>query len=89
MSYLLVSSSSKESVLIRVEGALDQDGAVALLRVWNDTRSSAETKLRLDLSGLKSADHDGIETLLSLAAAGAELTGTSPYIIQLLEEAKS
>jgi len=43
----------------------------------------------LDLSGLKSADSDGIKELLSLVAKGAELTGASPFIERLLEEAKS
>lgn len=42
--------------------------------------------MRLDLSGLKSADPDGIEALRALAAEGAELTGASPYILRLLEE---
>jgi hypothetical protein len=47
---------------------------------------SAGTPVRLELSGLKSADPDGIEALGALAAEGAELTGASPYILRLLEE---
>ncbi len=42
--------------------------------------------LRLDLSGLMSADADGAGALRRLADAGAELTGMSPYIRQLVLE---
>ena len=48
---------------------------------------SANTPLRLDLSGLKSADSDGIRALLSLSQTGAELLGADPYVRQLLLEA--
>ncbi len=48
---------------------------------------SAKPPLRLDLSGLKSADIDGIRALRSLSETGAELHGASPYIRQLLLEA--
>jgi hypothetical protein len=43
--------------------------------------------LRLDLSGLRSADRDGIRALRSLSEKGAELRGANPYINQLLLEA--
>ncbi len=42
--------------------------------------------MRLDLSGLRSADPDAIEAIRTLAAEGAELAGASPYILRLLEE---
>ena len=45
---------------------------------------SAVSPFTLDLDGLMSADADGVETLRSLAAEGAELHGASPYIRQLL-----
>ena len=44
-----------------------------------------DAPLRLDLSGLKSADPTGIELLRSLSAAGAELYGASAFIRKLLE----
>jgi hypothetical protein len=44
--------------------------------------------LHLDLSGLFSADRDGIQALRSLSENGAELHGASPYINQLLLEAR-
>ncbi len=69
-------------VLIHIEGVLDGEAAAALRRECR----SAGTPVRLELSGLKSADPDGIEALRALAAEGAELTGASPYILRLLEE---
>jgi hypothetical protein len=51
------------------------------------TCESANPPLRLDLSGLRSADSDGIRALRSLSEAGAELHGANPYINQLLLEA--
>ena len=47
----------------------------------------AKRPLRLDLSGLKSADIDGARALRSLSETGAELHCASPYIRQLLLEA--
>jgi ABC-type transporter Mla MlaB component len=46
---------------------------------------SFDVPLRLDLSGLKSADPTGIKLLRSLSAAGAELYGASIFIRKLLE----
>ena len=48
---------------------------------------SARPPLRLDLSGLRSADVDGIRAIRLLSETGAELHGASPYIRQLLLEA--
>jgi hypothetical protein len=45
--------------------------------------------LRLDLSGLRSADPDGIRALQSLSEAGAELHGANSYISQLLLDANT
>jgi anti-anti-sigma regulatory factor len=50
---------------------------------------SANPPLRLDLSGLRSADSDGIRALRSLSEKGAELHGANPYINQLLLEANT
>ena len=46
---------------------------------------SVDVPLRLDLSGLKSADPTGIKLLRSLSAAGAELYGASAFIRELLK----
>jgi anti-anti-sigma regulatory factor len=50
---------------------------------------SVDAPLRLDLSGLKSADPTGITLLRSLSAEGAELYGVSPFIGKLLEGSPS
>ena len=68
---------------IRIEGKLTS-------RSVPDVRAACESvdpPLHLDLSGLFSADRDGIRALRSLSEAGAELRGASPYINQLLLEA--
>ena len=82
IAYRISSSSSGDRVLIRIEGALDGDGVAALRR---ECRAAA-TSVKLDLSDLKSVDRDGVETLRSLVAEGAELSGASPYVLRLLEE---
>ena len=46
---------------------------------------SVDIPIRLDLSGLKSADPTGITLLRSLSAAGVELYGASSFISKLLE----
>jgi len=48
---------------------------------------SANAPCSLDLSGLRSADADGIRALRSLMESGTELHGANPYIRQLLYEA--
>ncbi len=68
---------------IRIEGRL----TAADLPDVRAACESAKPPLRLDLSGLKSADIDGIRALRSLSETGAELHGGSPYIRQLLLEA--
>ncbi len=68
---------------LRIEGQLTG----AYLPDVRAACESAKPPLRLDLSGLKSADIDGIRALRSLSETGAELHGASPYIRQLLLEA--
>jgi anti-anti-sigma regulatory factor len=70
---------------IRIEGELTS-ASVPDVRA---ACGSANPPLRLDLSGLRSADSDGIRALQSLSEAGAELHGANPYINQLLLEAST
>jgi anti-anti-sigma regulatory factor len=67
---------------IRIEGKLTR----ADLRDVQAACDSANVPLVLDLSGLKSADTDGIQALCSLSETRAKLEGASPYIRQLLFE---
>ena len=67
---------------IRIEGRL-QSSSVPDLRAACE---SANAPWHLDLSGLRSADADGIRALRSLLESGAELQGADPYVRQLLYE---
>lgn len=81
-----VSTEAGETVTtIRIEGTLTSSSVP-------DVRAACESAhppLRLDLSGMRSADSDGIRALQSLSEAGAELHGANPYISQLLLEANA
>ncbi len=77
-----ISTEAGQTTTIRIEGQL----TVADLPDVREACESASPPLRLDLSGLRSADLDGIRALRSLSET-AELHGASPYIRQLLLEA--
>ncbi len=72
--------AGETATTIRIEGRLTG----ADLPDVRATCESAKSPLRLDLSGLNSADTDGIRALRSLSETGAKLHGASPYIHQLL-----
>ena len=76
-------SSSREgsSRVIRIEGRLEAAFVPDLLAESPEEGSA----VRLDLSGLQSADREGLRTLRQLRAEGATLEGASPYIRELLD----
>ena len=81
-----ISTEAGETVTtIRIEGKLT---SVSVPDV-RATCESVDPPLHLDLSGLFSADRDGIRALRSLSEAGAELHGANPYINQLLLESNT
>jgi hypothetical protein len=80
MALRITVSTHGRTTEILLEGRLEAAG-VADLQV---ECPPAGSPLRLDLSGLLSADEAGIDAIQSLRAAGAELHGVSPYIRQLL-----
>ncbi len=80
MAIRLNTEAYQTATTIRIEGRLTS-GDVPDVRTACE---SAKPPLRLDLSGLKSADTDGIRALQSLSKRGAELHGASPYIRQLM-----
>ena len=83
MTIRITTEAGETVTTIRIEGRLTKvNGPV--VRAACD---SANSPLRLDLTGLLSADGDGIRALRSLLEAGAELHGASPYINRLLLEA--
>ena len=79
---LRITSSTNDSVrIVRVEGRLAAEFVAELL-----AESQTDLpRLRLDLSGLQSADREGLRTLRKLRADGAVLEGASPYILELLD----
>ncbi len=83
MTIRVSTEAGETATTIRIEGQLTSPGVPDLRAACE----SANRPLRLDLSGLRSADRDGIRALRSLSDARAELHGPNPYISQLLLEA--
>jgi hypothetical protein len=67
---------------VRIEGRLESADASRL----EDEFGSEAPSVTFDLSGLLSADPDGVRSLQSLRDGGAKLTGGSVYIRHLLVE---
>ena len=82
MALRITVSTDRGRAGIRLEGRLEAAGVPDL----RESCHSAGVPLRLDLSGLQSADDVGIDALQSLRAEGVEFRGVSPYIAQLLKE---
>lgn len=81
MTVRITTSKDDKATTIRVEGRLDTEALPDLQREVK----LAGAPLRLDLSGLISADAAGIQQLRALSAKGAELRGASAYIRELLD----
>ena len=69
---------------VRIEGQLTGADVADV----GATCESTPPPLRLDLSGLSSADRKGIRLLQSLSEAGVKLHGANLYIDRLLIEAR-
>ncbi len=81
MSFRITTSISDGEITISLEGRLTAEGVADLRKEFQQ----AKVPVRIDLSGLISAGPEGIRELRELAAKGAELSGASPYIRQLLD----
>jgi hypothetical protein len=68
--------------IVSVAGRLASLGVCEFLKTCN----SVEDELVLDLTGLRSADTEGISAIRELACKGAKLRGVSPFIRLLLED---
>jgi hypothetical protein len=82
LTFRITSASGEDKTIIRLEGRFNAKRVEDLKK----TVHVAGGTVLLDLSGLRSADAEGVLTLRSLAAKGAKLVGASPYIRQLLNE---
>ena len=80
MAIRITTKTDANTTTVIVEGRLTAAEAPDLSKECQ----SADAPLRLDLSGLRSADPTGIALLRSLSAAGAELYGASSFIGKLL-----
>jgi anti-anti-sigma regulatory factor len=85
LTFRITSASGEDETIIRLEGRLSAKRVEDLEKAVH----VAGGTVLLDLSGLRSADAEGVLTLRSLAAKGAKLVGASPYIRQLLNEKSS
>ncbi len=85
MAIRITTTTEEKTTTIRLEGRLTAEAMPGLQREFE----LASAPVRLDLSGLISADAEGIKKLQALSAKGAELRGASAYIRQLLEAASS
>jgi len=81
MAIRITTSKDNKATTIRVEGRLNAEAVPDLQREVK----LASALLRLDLSGLISADAEGIKELRDLSAKGAELRGASAYIRELVD----
>lgn len=70
---------------LRVEGRLTDD-AVEELHMACTTPARAAAPLRLDVSGLQFVDAPGVDLLHALRRDGAEITGTSAFLDELLRD---
>ena len=85
MTIRITSVHGKNKTTIRVEGRLAAEEV-------EDLRKEIQlvaAPVHLDLSGLQSADAEGVRALRSLSAKGVKLVGASPYIRQLLDATSS
>jgi anti-anti-sigma regulatory factor len=85
LTFRITGISGEDETIIRLEGRLSAKRVEDLKKA---VQVPPETVL-LDLSGLRSADTDGVRALRSISAKGAKLVGASPYIRQLLNETSS
>lgn len=81
MTVRIETSAGEKKPTVSVAGRLEGLGVGELVR----TCHSIEGELVLDLSGLRSADAEGIEAIQKLVQGGARLRGASPFIRLLLE----
>jgi anti-anti-sigma regulatory factor len=83
VSFRITTNDDGNVTTIRVEGRLGIEAVPELRREFQ----LAGNSVRLDLSGLTSADADGVRELLELSHKGAKLCGLSAYVRQMLDEA--
>jgi len=82
MAIRISTKRDESGAVVSIEGRLD---AAAVPGLLSECRSVGRP-LRLDLSGLRSADADGVRALRELMGPAIEFHGMSPYIRHLVFE---
>jgi len=81
MSIRITRTSDADETVLRIDGQLRCENVAELTREFQDI----DGPVALELSGLQSADADGVAILLEIASLGAKIRGASPYIELLLK----
>ncbi len=81
MAVRITKALDSETTVLHVAGRLTLESAGLLAEEFQ----TVDGPVALDLSGLRSADPDGVAIILKIASSGAALLGASPYIELLLE----
>ncbi len=85
MTVRIDTSSEDSKTILSVAGRLAGLGVNEFLRTCNQV----EDELVLDLTGLRSADSEGINAIRELVCKAARLRGVSPFIRLLLKDQRS
>jgi ABC-type transporter Mla MlaB component len=80
MSIRATSTSDADQTVLRIDGRLVSEDIPELVKEYG----AEESPHVLDLSGLQSADTEGVRLLLGFVSRGAQIRGASPYIELLL-----
>ena len=82
MTVRIDTTSEDSKTIVSVAGRLSGLGVREFLR----TCDSIDGELVLDLTGLRSAESEGINAIRELVRGGAKLRGVSPFIRLLLKD---
>jgi len=85
MTLRVDTASEASTTVVSVAGRLRGEGVRELLI----TCDALEGEFELDLTGLRSADSEGIEAIRKLMRAGRKLRSASPFIRLLLDNQSS
>ena len=85
MSVRIETRSEDSKTIVSVVGRLTGPATHEFLRTCRSTKS----EFVLDLTGLRSADSEGIEAIRELVHEGRQLRGVSPFIRLLLDDQPS
>ena len=83
MSIRISKTVDSDTTVLHVAGGLDSEKEIDVL---SEEFRRIGGSVTLELSGLQSANSDGIAILREIAAMGAELRAPSPYIRLLLKQ---